>query len=176
MRIKIFSLIMLLFLLGLNEMGYSQKRLSTKLKTAYLVNRQKPKRKDVKIWFLDNKNDTIKSGKAKGVYIFFTDGFDSITNITLYLNNKVLKKCSCQTNYSINRCLDSSLDDIGIYVPYDSLKENSYFRVTTSTEYIIIKIPLPLKSYAMLEIYKNKLSSPEWNAKFFCDRKILILR
>ena len=121
------------------------------------------RKSNVKISYWENNNG--KDSLGKGITLLFGEGFDSASNLSVYLKRRLIKNISCKTNYSIDYCVDSIGNIVSVYISYENFKSNSNIKICTKNEFILIQVPNNVKSYNRLKIFKEN----GWNASFIKD-------
>ena len=119
--------------------------------------------KKINITYYKDSTDSIQ--KSKDLSLIFTIGFNTSQHFKIYVNNILLKRFTCKTDYSTGLSfLDNEHDSVAsLLIPYSLFKKNSFLRIETDKEYFKILITEKARDYNTLYISKD---NNQWQASF----------
>lgn len=108
-------------------------------------------------------NEEHKLEVVENVVLYFGVGFDNYNYIDVSLNETLLKRVECNTNYSIGFCVDKKNEIVNISIPISKIQNQNTLILETKTEIVKIKVGDKMKNYNKLVIQKE---GKKWNAAF----------
>lgn len=106
-----------------------------------------------------------------GIAVLFSNGFDSLYNFKISLNDSLLANFKTKTNESVNFCIyEDELAHVFLNTKY--IKEGNILKVEIDHEYIEIPLTTNMKNYNTLIIDKYK----KWKAAFKNSTRKIVLK
>ncbi len=101
---------------------------------------------------------------SEGISVSLRTGFDTLQQISFYINNSLIKNFFCKTNHSIGYCLlDNKDTEIAeLYLGNKFFKEGNILKIVAGDNFINIPLKVKMKKYNRLWIYK----ASKWTAGF----------
>ena len=154
---KIFSIVTVMFLSC--SACHSQNLIESNIRRTGSIPNIKS---EVKISYWNDEGFIAKN--PKGISIRLETGFDTLQQISFYINDSLIESFACKTNYSIDYCLldDKAIEIAELYLSNKVFKEGNVLKIVAGDSYINILLENKMKNYNKLSI--NKAS--KWTAGF----------
>ncbi|MFT6200028.1 MAG: hypothetical protein ACJAQ2_001807 [Vicingaceae bacterium] len=108
---------------------------------------------EVEITYL--KNQEYPKKNVQGIDIKFLIGFDTVQEFSIFLNDSLVNKFSCKTNYSIGYCTIGRTSEMaGYYLPNDAFEEGDVLKISTLDYIVEFDLKEKMKDYNRLDIDK----------------------
>lgn len=103
-------------------------------------------------------NELNKKNRVVGTQISLTTGFNKPADIRIYLNKKLIKKCSyCQTNESVGFVMEKNVQEIyfKVFLNFKKVKKGDEIIIEYDSEIAVYKITSKLFKYPELNISRQ---------------------